>query len=213
MEEYAAQRGRMVADQIERRGVRNPLVVAAMRRVARHRFVRPTDLAYAYDDHPLPIGHDQTISQPYIVAYMTERLRLDGTERVLEIGTGSGYQTAVLAEIAREVDTIEIIDDLGRQARGTLEKIGYENIRFRIGDGYRGWPERAPYDAILVTAAPGHVPQPLLDQLSEDGGVLVLPVGASIQELVRITRTKHGYRRETLLPVRFVPMTGEAQGR
>lgn len=210
MDEYAERRTRMVALQIEARGVADPLVLEAMRVVPRQRFVLPGDETESYDDTPLPIGHEQTISQPYIVAYMTEKLGLVGDERVLEIGTGSGYQTAVLAKIAREVDTIEIIPDLGRRARRVLEELGFENVRFRIGDGYAGWPERAPYDAIIVTAAPPRVPQPLLDQLAV-GGRLVVPVGTGFQELVRVRRTAHGIEREHLLPVRFVPMTGRAQ--
>ena len=165
---------------------------------------------YAYADTPLPIGHGQTISQPYIVAFMSEALELKGGERVLEIGTGSGYQAAVLAELAREVYSIEIVEPLGREAEKRLRELGYSNIKLRVGDGYRGWPEAAPFDAIMVTAAPDHVPPALIEQLAE-GGRLVLPVGSFFQELVRIRRTKDGTKQESLLPVRFVPMTGEAQ--
>lgn len=210
MDGYAARREQMVAQQIEARGVRDPLVLKALRSVPRHRFVAPGDEGEAYDDNPLSIGHDQTISQPYIVAYMTEQLELGPDDRVLEIGTGSGYQTAVLAEIAQSVDTIEIVPELGRRARRILEELGYENVRFRIGDGYAGWPERAPYDAIIVTAAPPRIPQPLVDQLRE-GGRMVIPVGTSFQELLLLRKTAEGLSRERLIPVRFVPMTGEAQ--
>lgn len=203
-------RERMVRAQIESRDVRDARVLQAMRLVPRHLFVPSQLRANAYDDTPLPIGQNQTISQPYIVAFMSEALELKPTDRVLEIGTGSGYQAAVLAHLAAEVYTIEIIEPLGRQAEALLERLGYENVRVRIGDGYRGWPEAAPFDAIMVTAAPAHVPQPLIEQLQE-GGRLVLPVGRYVQELIRIRKECGRTRRESLLPVRFVPMTGEAE--
>jgi len=207
---WKASREAMVRDQIEARGVSDPKVLAAMRKVPRHELVPVSVRAAAYADHPLPIGHDQTISQPYIVAFMTEALALRGDERVLEIGTGSGYQAAVLAEIAKEVYTIEIVPALARRAKGDLARLGYARVVVREGDGYRGWPEHAPFDAIIVTAAPPKIPQPLLDQL-KPGGRLVVPVGTSTQELTRITKAADGFRQEQLLPVRFVPMTGEAQ--
>jgi protein-L-isoaspartate(D-aspartate) O-methyltransferase len=210
MDGHAARREHMVSQQIEARGVREPRVLRALRKVPRERFVLAGDEPQAYDDNPLPIGSDQTISQPYIVGYMTERLALEPSDRVLEIGTGSGYQTAVLAELAAEVDTIEIVAELGRRARRVLDELGYENVRFRIGDGYAGWPERAPYDAILVTAAPPRVPQPLVDQLRV-GGRMVIPVGSGFQELILLRKGPDGVTRERLIPVRFVPMTGEAQ--
>ncbi len=203
-------RQRMVERQIEARGVSDPRVLAALRKVPRHRFVPPAAQSLAYADTPLPIGHGQTISQPYIVAFMSEALELKGGERVLEIGTGSGYQAAVLAELAKDVYTIEIVEPLAREARTRLQELGFSNIQLRSGDGYRGWPQAAPFDAIMVTAAPDHVPPALVEQLAQ-GGRLVLPVGTSFQELVRIRRTKNGTRRESLLPVRFVPMTGEAR--
>jgi protein-L-isoaspartate(D-aspartate) O-methyltransferase len=165
---------------------------------------------HAYEDRPLPIGHDQTISQPFVVAYMTEQLELRGDERVLEIGTGSGYQAAVLALLVREVYSIELVKELGERARADLARLGYANVHVRVGDGYRGWPELAPFDAIIVTAAPGHVPQPLVDQLAL-GGRLVLPVGGFDQELLRVKRDASGLHREHLIGVRFVPMRGEAQ--
>ncbi len=206
----AAERDRMVDRHIVARGVTDPAVVAAMRAVQRHLFV-PDDLSeLAYADGPLPIGHDQTISQPYVVAFMTEAAGLEPDDRVLEIGTGSGYQAAVLAEIVEEVWTIEIVEPLAERARKDLKAAGYENVHVRAGDGYRGWPEHAPFDAIVVTAAPDHVPQPLLDQLAV-GGKLVLPVGTYNQDIVLIERTESGYERSEILPVRFVPMTGEAQ--
>lgn len=207
-----AERRRMVEDQIADRGVKNERVLEAMLRVPRHRFV-PADFASeAYDDHPLPIGHGQTISQPYIVALMTEVLELDGSERVLDVGTGSGYQAAVLGEVAREVWSIEIVAPLADRAAGVLAELGYENVHVKAGDGYAGWPQHAPFDAILLAAAPDHVPQPLLDQLAV-GGKLILPVGGREQELVLVRRTADGYERESILPVRFVPMTGEAERR
>ncbi|MGH9748362.1 MAG: protein-L-isoaspartate(D-aspartate) O-methyltransferase [Candidatus Polarisedimenticolia bacterium] len=210
---YAAERLRMVRDQIERRGVRDPLVLQAMRRVPRHLLVGPQERFRAYQDGPLPIGSGQTISQPYIVAFMTEALRVGTGDRVLEVGTGSGYQAAVLAAIVKEVFTIEIHAELARDARKRLEELGVRNVRIREGDGFHGWPEEAPFDAIIVTAAPASIPRPLLDQL-RPGGRLVIPLGpldAEAQNLVRVTRTADGFERETLLPVRFVPMTGEAQ--
>lgn len=200
----------MVQEQLIARGIHDPGVLAAMSKIPRDEFVPAGHRAAAYGDHPLPIGENQTISQPFVVAYMTEQLQLTGNERVLEVGTGSGYQAAVLAELCREVFTIEIIDTLATRARDTLTRLGYRTVRVRAGDGYRGWPEAAPFDAIIVTAAPDHVPQPLLDQL-RIGGRMVLPVGEHSQELIRLTKTAAGVREERLLPVRFVPMTGEAQ--
>jgi protein-L-isoaspartate(D-aspartate) O-methyltransferase len=202
----------MVRTQIESRGIKDRAVLDAMRKVPRHRFVPPRLEADAYEDNPLPIGEGQTISQPYIVAWMTELIAPRKGMRVLEIGTGSGYQAAVLAECVDEVDTIEVVPALGHRARNVLDGLGYRNIRARIGDGYHGWPDRAPFDAILLTAAPpDDIPRPLLDQLAV-GGRLVAPIGRGEQTLVRITRTPDGFLRENLAPVRFVPMTGKAQG-
>lgn len=203
-------RERMVATQIKARGVNDSRVLKAMREVPRHEFVAKHLYPSAYADHPLPIGEGQTISQPYIVAFMTEALRLEPHYKVLEIGTGSGYQAAVLAEIVDSVFTIEIIENLGKSAEATLLKLGYENIQVRIGDGYQGWKEAGLFDAIIVTAAPPEVPQPLIEQLKV-GGRMVIPVGDYFQELIRITKTEDEIIRENLLPVRFVPMTGEAQ--
>ncbi len=208
--DHAAARARMVQQQLEARGIRDPRVLAAMGKVPRHEFVSAWYQSQAYDDHPLPIGEQQTISQPYVVAYMTEELKLTGGEHVLEVGTGSGYQAAVLAEICRDVYTIEIIEPLAARARATLERLGYRTVHVRAGDGYRGWPEAAPFDAIIVTAAPDHVPQPLIDQL-KIGGRMIVPVGEADQALIRLTKTADGVQEERLLPVRFVPMTGEAQ--
>jgi len=205
-------REQMVERQIQERGVKDSRVLQAMLKVERHRFV-PSNLLYnAYADFPLPIGEGQTISQPYIVALMTELLSPHSSDKVLEIGTGSGYQAAILAELVKEVYTIEIIKELGNKAEQLLKSLGYQNIRLRVGDGYRGWPEQAPFDGILVTAAPGHIPQPLLDQLKV-GGRMIIPVGDSHQELMRITKEEKGIKKETILPVRFVPMTGEAEKR
>ena len=206
-------RDRLVAEQLAARDIVDPVVLGAMRRVPRHLFVPERLREYAYEDHPLPIGEEQTISQPYIVAFMTEALQLTRTDQVLEIGTGSGYQAAVLAEIVERVYTVEIIPSLARSARERLARMGYENVEVRTGDGYLGWPEAAPFDAIMVTAAPNHIPPALVEQLS-DGGRLVLPVGevTAVQELIRVVRRGDDTRMERLLPVRFVPMTGKAQG-
>ncbi len=195
----------MVDDQIEARGIRDPRVLGAMRKVPRDRFVPPDVVSLAYADQPLPIGHGQTISQPYIVAYMSEALRVTPQSKVLEIGTGSGYQAAILGELAREVYTIELIPELAARARATLESLGYANVHVRTGDGYLGWPEEAPFDAIMVTAAPDHVPQPLVDQLAV-GGRLVIPVGDFDQEIRILTRTPAGIEESRTIPVRFVPL-------
>jgi len=205
---YDKMRNKMVEDQIEKRGVSDSKVLNAMRNVPRHEFVPDHLKKYAYADEPLPIGEDQTISQPYIVAYMTEYLNLEAGHKVLEIGTGSGYQAAVLAEIIDTVYTIEIVDVLATKANQTLERLGYENIFVKGGDGYKGWPEHAPFDAIIITAAPTKIPQPLLQQL-KIGGHMILPLGDYSQELVLIEKRKDDYKQEKLLPVRFVPMTGE----
>jgi protein-L-isoaspartate(D-aspartate) O-methyltransferase len=205
---YEKLRFQMVSKQIEGRGVRDARVLAALRRVPRHLFVPSSEQYLAYEDHPLPIGYDQTISQPYIVAFMTAALRLQGGEKVLEIGTGSGYQAAVLAELVYQVYTIEIITPLCDQAKDRLAELHYQNIFIRCGDGYRGWPDAAPFDAIIITAAPEAIPKNLLDQLAI-GGRMVLPLGGPIQELVLLTREADSQiRRQNLLPVRFVPMTG-----
>lgn len=203
--ERQAERDRMVDEQIIGGGIRDAKVVEAMRRVPRHRFVPERYSAEAYADGALPIDYGQTISQPVLVASMTESLELTGTEKVLEIGTGSGYQTAILATIVRQVYSIEIVEPLARQAATILAELGYHNVRTRIGDGYNGWPEEAPFDAIIVTAAPDHVPQPLLDQLAV-GGRMILPVGESLQNLVLYRRTPTGYEHATLDAVRFVPL-------
>jgi protein-L-isoaspartate(D-aspartate) O-methyltransferase len=207
VDRFKAARERMVREQLEPRDIHDARVTGAMRRVPRERFVPAGVLDSAYEDGALPIGLGQTISQPFIVAYMTQALELRGPERVLEIGTGSGYQAAVLAEIAREVYTIEIVPELAERARGLLEALGYRNIRFRTGDGYRGWPEAAPFDRIMVTAAPEQVPQALVDQLAV-GGRMIVPVGRDDQELVLLEKTASGVTRRSTIPVRFVPMTG-----
>jgi len=207
---FALPRERMVATQIESRGVRDPAVLAAMRHVPRHRFVPETLRGRAYDDTPLPIGLGQTISQPYIVALMTELARPRAGMKVLEVGTGSGYQAAVLATIVETVYTIEIVPDLGRRAADTLRALDYRNVQVFIGDGFDGRPEDAPFDAIVVTAAPDSIPPPLLEQLAI-GGRLVIPVGSAEQQLVVVTKTEDGYHRESVIPVRFVPMTGKAK--
>lgn len=199
------ERNRLVDQYVIPSGVKDPDVIATMRRVPRHRFVPAQYSIFAYIDGPLPIGHDQTISQPSLVASMTEELKLKKTDKVLEIGTGSGYQAAILAELVDKVLTIEIVEPLAREAAQTLAELGYKNVRVRAGDGYKGWPEEAPFNAIIVTAAPEQVPQPLLDQLAI-GGRLILPVGRDIQTLDLYHRTAEGYQRKTLTLVRFVPL-------
>ena len=207
---FEADRHRMVAEQITARGVRDPRVLEAMRSVPRHEFVPEAVRDRAYADGPLPIGHGQTISQPYVVAVMTELAQVAPADRVLEVGTGSGYQAAVLAALAAEVHTIEIVAPLAQQAAATLKRLGILNVHTRHGDGYRGWPEAGPFDAILVTAAAPEVPAPLLEQLAV-AGRLVIPVGDFSQELELHVRSEHGTRRERVFPVRFVPMTGEVR--
>lgn len=205
--DYSAKRNRMV-DLIASRGVRDKRVLNAMRKIPRHSFVPSHMRLIAYRDSPLPIGEGQTISQPYIVAYMTEALSLKVSDRVLEIGTGSGYQAAVLAELVNSVFTIEIVPTLGKRASSVLKTLGYPNVTVRIGDGYRGWPEKAPFDAIIITAAPKRIPEPLLEQLNE-GGRMILPLGGRSQELILLTKRNGQIIRKNLLPVIFVPMTGE----
>lgn len=200
----------MMEGQIVARGIKDTRVLAALRDTPRHEFVPEALRDQAYQDRPLPIGFRQTISQPYIVALMSEVLELSGDEIVLEIGTGSGYQAAVLGRLAKEVYTIEIVPELGERAERDLARLGFLNVHVRVGDGYQGWPEHAPFDAIIVTAAPQQVPQPLVDQLAV-GGRMVLPVGRWNQELVLLRRTSKGIEREKLIDVRFVPMVGEAQ--
>lgn len=203
-----SERGRMVDEQLAGRDIRDPRVLAAMRKVPRHLFVPETERAAAYQDRPLPIGHDQTISQPYIVAYMTEALDLDVSHRVLEIGTGSGYQAAILGELVKDVYTIEIVEPLAARARQTLASLGYANVHVRSGNGYLGWPEEAPFDRIMVTAAPDAVPPALVEQLKV-GGLMAIPVGIGDQELRILRRTDSGLETLRTLPVRFVPMTGK----
>ncbi len=205
-------RMKMVEEQIYDRGIRDSLVLKALRKVPRHLFVPANLQNQAYDDTPLPIGCAQTISQPYIVAFMTEQLNLNGAEKVLEIGTGSGYQAAILGEIVKEVHSIEIIESLGIQAQKLLKELNYQNIFVHIGDGYEGLPDKAPFDAIIVTAAPVHLPEPLLQQL-KIGGRMILPVGDLWQELILIQKEKDGsIKKKSVLPVRFVPMRGKAEG-
>ncbi len=209
--DWDAQRGRMVAEQLRARDIRSSLVLDAMLTVPRHLFVPEPQRAGAYDDSPLPIGLGQTISQPYIVAFMTQALELEPNHRVLEIGTGSGYQAAVLSLLAKEVYTIEILPALAERARKTLADLGYRNIQVRTGNGYLGWPEHAPYDRIMVTAAPDEVPPALVQQLKV-GGLMAIPVGTASQELRILRRTETGTELLSTLPVRFVPMTGKPRG-
>ncbi|MBN1293067.1 MAG: protein-L-isoaspartate(D-aspartate) O-methyltransferase [Candidatus Latescibacteria bacterium] len=204
---FTLQRQRMVEQQIKARGVHNTEVLDAMLKVPRHRFVPESYRARSYDDNPLPIGEGQTISQPYIVAFMTEALEVNKSDRILEIGTGSGYQAAVLAELAAEVYTIELITELGERAIQILNDLNYKNIHVKIGDGFKGWPEEAPFDAVIITAAPEEIPSVLVEQL-KDGGRMIVPVGpvGGVQNLI-LGKKKAG-RLETrdVLPVRFVPM-------
>ena len=205
---------RMVADQIAGPGrdITNATILRVMRRVPRHEFVPQAIRSMAYEDCALSIGYGQTISRPYIVAFMTEQLDPKPTDKVLEIGTGSGYQAAVLAGLVSSVHTIEIIDELAQRASGDLRRLGYTNVYVRTGDGYKGWPEAAPFDAIIVTCAPEEVPQPLVDQL-KDGGRMIIPVGeAGDQRLIRLRKNHGRLEQQAVLPVRFVPMTGKAQG-
>lgn len=209
-DEYVGERFQMVRSQLEARDIKNKSVLWAMEKVPRHAFVPENYRRFAYADHPLSIGHKQTISQPYIVAYMTQALEVKATDRVLEVGTGSGYQAAVLAEIGAKIYTIEIVAPLGKQAKRICTELGYRNISFRVGDGYGGWPSAAPFDAIMVTAAPNHVPPALVEQLKV-GGRLILPVGEKNQKLIVIEKRSGGVFHKRVMDVRFVPMTGEAQ--
>ncbi len=206
--DFKAMREAMVESQIKARGVKDPRVLSALLKVERHRFVPEKYLDSAYSDRPLPIGEGQTISQPYIVALMTELLELKGNEKVLEIGTGSGYQAAILAELAKEVYTIEIVKPLASRARERLSELGYQNVTVKVGDGYLGWPEAAPFDAIIITAAPDHIPKPLAEQLKE-GGRMVVPVGTHTQELKKIVKKSGKTETIDVISVLFVPMTGE----
>ena len=208
--EYLRRRQAMVREQLLPRGIQDPRVIAAMEKVPRHLFIPPEHREYAYDDHPLPIGHGQTISQPFIVAFMTQLLELDGDEKVLEVGTGSGYQAAVLSLLSKEVYTIELDRELGLAAQAILGESGYGNVEVRIGDGYQGWPSHAPFDSIMVTCAPDHLPQPLVDQLAE-GGRLVVPMGPAgqTQTLWLYVKHKGDLIRTNQGPVIFVPLRGE----
>ena len=207
--DFAAQRQRMVERQLKARGIKDERVLAAMGKVPREEFVPPESRDASYEDGPLPIGHDQTISQPYIVAFMTEQLRLKPGDRVLEIGTGSGYQAAILADLVSEIHSVEIVEPLARDAEATLQRLGYKNVHVKIGDGYKGWPNAAAFDAIIVTCAPDKVPQPLIDQL-KDGGRMVIPVGEQFAQQLYLLEKKNGQLKESVtLPVRFVPMLRE----
>ena len=207
--DFAAERQQMVQQQLIARGVNNERVLAAMAKVPREEFIPADSHAVSYEDGPLPIGYGQTISQPYIVAFMTEKLRLKPSDRVLEIGTGSGYQAAILAELVAEVYTIEIVEPLGKNAEATLQRLNYKNVHVRVGDGYSGWPEHAPFDAIIVTCAPDHVPQQLTEQL-KDGGRMVIPVGERFAQQLYLLEKRNGQLKESAtLPVRFVPMARE----
>ena len=210
--DFPAQRERMVEEQIVMRGVVEESVLAAMRKVPREEFVPEELRAATYDDRPLPIGYDQTISQPFIVAFMTQQLRPQSGDRVLEIGTGSGYQAAILAELVAEVYSVEIIEPLAKTAETTLQRLGYKNVHVKAGDGYKGWPEHAPFDCVIVTCAPDHVPKPLVEQLKE-GGRMIIPVGSlGEQDLYLLEKENGELRQRAVSPVRFVPMTGEAAG-
>ncbi len=209
--EMEQEREQMIHSQLMQRGIQDQKVLEAMKRVPRHLFVSEDLRSIAYGDQPLPIEDNQTISQPYMVALMTELLRVTLNDRVLEVGTGSGYQAAVLAEMAKEVYTIEILPGLARHAESTLKQLGYKNIFTKVGDGYAGWEEKAPFDAIIVTAAPNEIPKPLIDQLKV-GGRMVIPIGRlSQQTLYLLEKTERGLHKKEVVPVRFVPMTGIAE--
>jgi protein-L-isoaspartate(D-aspartate) O-methyltransferase len=207
--DLAAQRRQMVERQLMTRGINDQRVLAAMAKVPREEFVTPESRSASYEDGPLPIGYGQTISQPYIVAFMTEQLRPKPSDRVLEIGTGSGYQAAILAELVSDVYSIEIVEPLAKNAEATLQQLGYKNVHLKIGNGYKGWPDAAPFDAIIVTCAPDKVPQPLIDQL-KDGGRMVIPVGNTFAQELYLLEKKNGkLKQSATLPVRFVPMASE----
>ena len=209
--DFAVEHERMVQQQLRTRGIKDERVLAALAKVPREEFVPQDSRAASYEDGPLPIGYDQTISQPFIVGFMTEALRPQPTHRVLEIGTGSGYQAAILAELVAEVYSIEIIEALAKTAEATLQRLGYKNVHVKAGDGYKGWPEHAPFDSIIVTCAPERVPQPLIDQLKE-GGRMIIPVGAKFaQELYLLEKKDGRLEQSAVLPVRFVPMAGEGE--
>jgi protein-L-isoaspartate(D-aspartate) O-methyltransferase len=209
--EFATHRQRMVEQQLKPRGIKDERVLAAMAKVPREEFIPVDARADAYEDGALPIGYDQTISQPYVVAFMTEQLRPKQSDRVLEIGSGSGYQAAILGELVAEVYTIEIVEPLAKSAEATLQRLDYNNVHIKMGDGYKGWPEEAPFDAIIVTCAPEKVPQPLVDQL-KDGGRMVIPVGERFAQQLYLLEKKNGQLKESVtLPVRFVPMLREVQ--
>ncbi|MGC1323727.1 MAG: protein-L-isoaspartate(D-aspartate) O-methyltransferase [Candidatus Udaeobacter sp.] len=209
--DFAAQRERMVQQQLKPRGIKDQRVLAAMAKVPREDFVPADVRPSAYEDGPLSIGYDQTISQPYVVAFMTEQLRPKRSDRVLEIGSGSGYQAAILAELVADVYTIDIVEPLAKSAEATLQRLGYNNVHIKVGDGYKGWPEEAPFDAVIVTCAPEKVPQPLVDQLN-DGGRMVIPVGERFAQQLYLLEKKNGQLTESvMLPVRFVPMKREAE--
>jgi protein-L-isoaspartate(D-aspartate) O-methyltransferase len=208
--DFASERERMVKEQLVIHGVNEERVLAAMNKVPREQFVPEHLRAASYTDQPLPIGYEQTISQPYIVAFMTEQLRPQPQDRLLEIGTGSGYQAAILAELVAEVYSIEIIEPLAKQAEATLQRLGYKNVHVKVGDGYKGWLEHAPFDAVIVTCAPDHVPKPLIEQLKE-GGRMIIPVGGFGDQDLYLLEKKNGQlERRAVSAVRFVPMTGEA---
>lgn len=208
--DFVAQRQLMVKEQVVMRGVVTHRVLTALGKVPREEFVPPEYRAESYSDQPLPIGYDQTISQPFIVALMTEELRPQPTDRVLEIGTGSGYQAAILGELVAEVYSIEIIEPLAKKAEATLQRLGYKNVHVKTGDGYKGWPEHAPFDSVIVTCAPEHVPEPLLEQLKE-GGRMVIPVGAKFAQALYLLEKKNGrLEQSAVLPVKFVPMQRES---
>jgi protein-L-isoaspartate(D-aspartate) O-methyltransferase len=209
--DFAAERQRMVQQQLVTRGINDARVLGAMAKVPREEFVPPESRGASYEDGPLPIGYGQTISQPYIVAFMTEQLRPKPSDRVLEIGTGSGYQAAILSELVSDVYSIEIVEPLAKNAEATLQRLGYKNVHVKVGDGYKGWPEEGAFDAIIVTCAPDKVPQPLVDQM-KDGGRMIIPVGDRFAQELYLLEKKNGQLKQSAtLPVRFVPMTGERQ--